>query len=326
MSVVIECDDDKITFLTMIRSFRQTKTLTTKKAKHEAERKELAALLAKEEADLFQLERSDDIEKKMRDGAHKLELLTKQNSEADAARNCRVQGKEQLESVKQDGAKFEMTSTKNEAELGQKREASAAARKQHDNAKSCQEQVVVQKAHNDRVGTEKIIPGQQEEQELKKNKETLVKGINEAHSNFETKLKELKEEVEVKGVAAQQLVSETKAVFEENDENHTALTHVKLARDELQETTDKECSENEDIASRFAEACDAEKTNKREVKAAKTINREQKLEDIRAKSSQGRQKQEDVLEVYMRATDMIKEVRADELELERLEETRNHTD
>ena len=294
------------------------------KAQHEDERKELAALLEKERAELVQLQGADDIEKKLREVTHHVQLLMTQNAEAIDARKRRAQIMDHLDSFAEEVAQLEIKSVKAECELKTKREAFAVACKQLDDAKSFQEQVLAQKAHNDRIEAEKVVPGQQELLELKKNKELLVKGIHEMHSTMESQLKQLQEDVELKGVVAEKLLAEMKVVVQESEESSTALAQIKRAREELRQSTEKECEENQDIASKFLEACEAERSRQQDFLVEKKAHREQTLNDIRTKALQNRQELEEKVELYMRAIDMIKDVRSDELELEKLEESLNH--
>jgi hypothetical protein len=162
-----------------------------------------------------------------------------------------------------------MESIKAEGEIATERDAVTVASKQLEDAKSFQEQALAQKAHNDRIENEKIVPGQLELGELKKSKDLLVKGIHEMHSTMETQLKQLKADVELKGACRQRLLAEIKVVTEENEESIVALAQIKRDREELLQSTEKECEENRDIASKFLEACDAETTRQHDFLAEK---------------------------------------------------------
>lgn len=313
-----------VKLLTTLFSFQQTKTLTMTKAKHEEERKELAALLTQEQEELVQLQRADDVEKKLREVTHHVQLLMNQNEEAVDARKRRAQIVACIDSAAEEVAQLEMDAIKAENEIARKLEAVTVASKQLDDANFLQEQALAQKAHNDRIHTDKIVPGQLEFLELKKSKELLVKGIHEMHSTMETQLKQLKDDVELKGAVAERLLAETNAVVEENEKSVVALAQIKRAREELLQSTERECEENRDIASKFLEACDAETTRRQDFLAEKKAHREQTLNDVRTKALQNRQELEEKFEVYMRAIDMMKDVRSDELELATLEKSLNH--
>ena len=282
----------------------------------------LAALLAKEEAELLQLTRDDDMERKVREAAHTIELLTKQIAEANAARQHRSQIQLSLETVENDVATLREEATRLEEGLARSREATAAARKLHQEATAYAEQVAAQKDHNQRVETEKILPGQKELEELKKTKEQLVMAINETHSNMETELNSLEEEIKIKDAALEELELEFKSVSTENDRVLEVLAHVERAREELRESTEKTCKENAETVRNFAEACDAELARHQERLKAKEAHRLRVLQDARTRSTQRRQKLEEELEVYKRAMEMIADVESHERELARLEESR----
>ncbi|KAI2494982.1 hypothetical protein MHU86_19542 [Fragilaria crotonensis] len=300
-----------------------TKTLTAKKATHEGERKELATLLAQEEAELLQLKETDDMERKVREAVQTVDVLTKQIAEAEAARQRRSQIQECLKAVEEEVATLQEDARRMEQELIRSREATAVARRKHQEAKSYEVQVAAQKAHNQRVEIEKMIPGQKKLEELKNTKERLVMGINEAHSKLETDLVELKEEAKKKRDAASELELEMKSVARENDQTLEALTHIERAQQELRDSTERECTEYEDIARKFTEACDAERARHQELVATKEMNRKRILQNARMESAQRRQIMEEQLEMYKRAVEMMADVEAQQLELARLRESRN---
>lgn len=287
------------------------------------QRQELAALLAHEEAELLQLMESDDMERKVGEAARTVELLTKQIAEANAARERRSEIQQCLESVEEEVTMLQEQEARLEEEVTRSRDAASSAGKLLDEAKSFEEQVAAQKAHNQCLETEKILPGRKELEELKNTKEKLVMGINEVHANMETELKNLKEEVKMKCDAAGALELEIKSLSRENDQALEALAHIERARKELRESTEKQCDQNADISRKFAEACDAEEARHQELLAAKETHRKQVLQHARTTSTQRRQQLEEELEVYKRAMEMIADVESHELELARLEESRN---
>ncbi len=297
--------------------------MTEQKAAHEGERKELASLLAQEEEALHQLKKADDVERKVREAVQTVEVLTKQIAEAETARQRRCQIQECLEAVEKEVATLHDDAMRMEQEAIRSREATAAARKRHQEAKSYEEQVAAQKAHNQRVEIEKILPGQKELEELKNTKEQLVMGINEAHAKLETDLVELKEAIKNKRVAVDEFDLEIKSIARENEQALEALVHVERSLEELRDSTKKECAEHEDIASKFAEACDAERERHQELIATKEMNRKRILQKAQTESTQRRLQMEEQLEVYKLAVEMITDVEAHELELARLRESRN---
>ena len=298
----------------------KTKALTAHKARHEQERKEWATMLAEEEDELHRLKSTENIERQVREAARAVDDLRNQLAEANSARQRYSDIQQCLESLEKEITELEEDTARTEASIEEQCELAALARQQHQEIKAFEEQILAQKLHNDRTENEKILPGQQEVEELKKTSESLVISITEAHSIMETELRRLLEDLKVKRAAVDELDSEIKIVTMENDQTLDALAQMKKALEQQLESAEKERSENLEIARKFTEAVDAERSRLDELAVAKERKREQRLQDARERSADHRHLLEEQLEVYKRALAMIAEVEAHRHELARLEE------
>lgn len=292
------------------------------KVEHAAERKKLTDSLAKEEAELSRLQKDDAIEKAVREKTHLVEIMLKKFNDSQTAREKRAQVKERRSVVEKEAAFKEDVNKKEEEAVAKKRLEKAAALAELEKAKSLQEQAASQKAHNEHVESEKIIPGKKESQDLKKEKESLAQRVTESSSEYEAGQKKLSEKDKEETLALEKLVAEAKALKEQDEGELAALVRIKSARDELWDAIKKECAENQKIAINFAEASAAEKTRLNELEVGLKNDREKKREEARVQAAQHRQEKEELLEVMSRAADLVKELHDEESELKRLEEAR----
>jgi hypothetical protein len=297
----------------------QTKALTAKKTKHEEEYQQMAAMVAKAEAELLELENDDRLEKKMRGIVHHLEIVGKQKEEANQARKRRVEIKAKLEMVKKETTDLQANVAASDEAVAKRSDKYSLGRKEHSEAKAYHEQVASQKAHNDRVEAEKIVPGRIESQNLKKEKETLAHNVNESSSKRESTLKGFKEAVAEKEVLVHKLASQVEKVSGENEQVSSTLSRLEASRNELKEATDKECADNLELARNFSEARDAEKLHLHELEIKLKSTRQAKLAEARAGSALERQQQEEWLEILHNGADILKEVQAVEIETQQLE-------
>jgi hypothetical protein len=293
--------------------------LTAKKTKHEEEYQQMAALVSKAETELLQLERDDGLEKKVRTIVHHLDIVGKQKEEATQALKHRVEIKAKLELVKQETTDLKANVAAADEAIAKCRDKCSMSFKEHSEAKAYHEQVASQKAHNDRVETEKIVPGRLESQNLKKEKETLAHNINETSSKRESTLKGLKGEVEEKEVLVQKLASQVEQVSGENEQVSSALSRLEVSTNELKEATDKECANNLELARNFSEACNAEKLHQHELETKLKSTRQVKLAEARSGSALERQQQEEWLEILHNGAAILKELQDDEIETQQLE-------
>lgn len=297
--------------------------MTEKRVEQEEERKKLAEVLAKEEEELHKLESDTSLEKKFDDISNKVELLVKQKTEFVALRNKRNEKRMLLKKIEDEIRDLNVSEAQKQLDLETAKENLMSAKKENEEANLYREQVLAQKAHNDHIEKEKIMPGRAESQELQKAKETIAKNISIVDIEREQQLKELKDKLDNQSNSLSNLENEVRVASSEFEKTNSALADIKKARDELQKNTLREAQESKNMKDGFNEACHAEKIRLRDLESEMKANFEAKVREARDLSYQKRIQEEEWLEVLKRGSILIKEVRAREREVETLKADRD---
>lgn len=250
-------------------------------------------------------ESSKAIESELASVSEQLDQLNQQLEAFDAIRAERAAIAAERAATKQETEQLRKSLDEFQPKLQGARSKQAAALVRLEEAKALRASVEAQCADNDKLHTDKVLPGQSEMNALVQEKEELAKSISKLHEEKETNEKENSKKLVSQSEKINKLELDVKLVKGELAEKQAKIESMNKARKELDEATQKELKEHRLFGIKFEEAAAAERERIEALQSERKRERKERCEEVREEYNKTRADLDTKLEICRAGADML---------------------